>query len=266
MNQDRTLPDGNKYTVVSKINLVDLAGSENARLAGTTGERLKEGASINKSLLTLGRVIKALADKEKSRGRPVDTDRRTTEGMAHAPITKKPDHKRRSSAIGMVGEHKQFLHHHSSSSESELIGEGSHIRGIKSTASVGHVETSGGHHHVPQGSISTTSSAALAPPYRDSVLTYLLKDSLGGNSKTSLVATVRPGIAYIDETLTTLQYASQVRVHQTGNIFKYLIPIYMYLHYFKRQARSIVNTVFVNENPFVTTIKSVSVCFGFLFN
>ncbi|CAM9416228.1 unnamed protein product, partial [Choristocarpus tenellus] len=53
---------GAKGDTVSKVvNLVDLAGSENSNSAGSTGMRLKEGASINKSLLTLGRVIKALA-------------------------------------------------------------------------------------------------------------------------------------------------------------------------------------------------------------
>lgn len=45
-----------------KVNLVDLAGSENSNTAGSEGTRLKEGAAINKSLLTLGRVIKALVD------------------------------------------------------------------------------------------------------------------------------------------------------------------------------------------------------------
>lgn len=44
------------------MNLVDLAGSENSNTAGSAGTRLKEGAAINKSLLTLGRVIKALVD------------------------------------------------------------------------------------------------------------------------------------------------------------------------------------------------------------
>lgn len=42
--------------------MVDLAGSENSNTAGSAGTRLKEGAAINKSLLTLGRVIKALVD------------------------------------------------------------------------------------------------------------------------------------------------------------------------------------------------------------
>jgi kinesin family member 1 len=61
------------YSVVSKINMVDLAGSENANTAGSTGDRLKEGAAINKSLLTLGRVIKSLADRQKA-----DKSRRNT--------------------------------------------------------------------------------------------------------------------------------------------------------------------------------------------
>ena len=47
----------------SLINLVDLAGSERADATGATGERLKEGAQINKSLSTLGNVISALADQ-----------------------------------------------------------------------------------------------------------------------------------------------------------------------------------------------------------
>lgn len=46
---------------VSRINLVDLAGSERANSTGATGQRLKEGANINKSLTTLGKVISALA-------------------------------------------------------------------------------------------------------------------------------------------------------------------------------------------------------------
>ena len=46
---------------VSKIHLVDLAGSERADATGATGQRLKEGAHINKSLVTLGSVISGLA-------------------------------------------------------------------------------------------------------------------------------------------------------------------------------------------------------------
>ncbi|OAV92889.1 hypothetical protein PTTG_27522 [Puccinia triticina 1-1 BBBD Race 1] len=46
---------------VSRISLVDLAGSERANSTGATGVRLKEGAQINKSLTTLGKVISALA-------------------------------------------------------------------------------------------------------------------------------------------------------------------------------------------------------------
>lgn len=52
-------PGGNTCV---QVNLVDLAGSENSSAAGSAGTRLKEGAAINKSLLTLGRVIKALVE------------------------------------------------------------------------------------------------------------------------------------------------------------------------------------------------------------
>lgn len=47
--------------MISPYSLVDLAGSERANSTGATGQRLKEGANINKSLTTLGKVIAALA-------------------------------------------------------------------------------------------------------------------------------------------------------------------------------------------------------------
>ncbi|KAK9762739.1 hypothetical protein K7432_011241 [Basidiobolus ranarum] len=105
---------------VSKISLVDLAGSERADSTGATGTRLKEGANINKSLTTLGKVISALAEASTKK--------------------KKKD---------------EFV------------------------------------------------------PYRDSILTWLLKDSLGGNSKTAMIAAISP--ADYDETLGTLRYADRAK-------------------------------------------------------
>ena len=52
---------------VAKISLVDLAGSERASKTNASGERLKEGSNINKSLTTLGLVISALADQVSSK-------------------------------------------------------------------------------------------------------------------------------------------------------------------------------------------------------
>lgn len=51
------------------LSLVDLAGSERANSTGATGQRLKEGANINKSLTTLGKVISALALASQSEGK-----------------------------------------------------------------------------------------------------------------------------------------------------------------------------------------------------
>ncbi|XP_068212238.1 centromere-associated protein E-like [Palaemon carinicauda] len=56
--------DANEAITVSHLNLVDLAGSENASQTGATGERLKEGGFINKSLFMLGRVISQLSEGE----------------------------------------------------------------------------------------------------------------------------------------------------------------------------------------------------------
>lgn len=49
-------------------------------------------------------------------------------------------------------------------------------------------------------------------PYRDSVLTWLLKDNLGGNSKTVMVATISPAEDNFEETLSTLRYVDVVDV------------------------------------------------------
>ena len=57
---------------MSKISLVDLAGSERAESTGAKGTRLKEGANINKSLTTLGKVISALSENSVSRAALLD--------------------------------------------------------------------------------------------------------------------------------------------------------------------------------------------------
>ena len=64
-SQERTeRDDSDEAVTVSHMNLVDLAGSENASQTGATGERLKEGGFINKSLFMLGRVISQLSEGE----------------------------------------------------------------------------------------------------------------------------------------------------------------------------------------------------------
>ncbi|KAM9761884.1 kinesin-like protein KIF1A isoform 29-T31 [Menidia menidia] len=113
---------------VSKISLVDLAGSERADSTGAKGTRLKEGANINKSLTTLGKVISALAE--------VDS------GANKNKKKKKVE---------------SFI------------------------------------------------------PYRDSVLTWLLRENLGGNSRTAMVAALSPADINYDETLSTLRYADRAK-------------------------------------------------------
>ncbi|XP_018357315.1 PREDICTED: kinesin-like protein KIF21A isoform X1 [Trachymyrmex septentrionalis] len=105
-------------TLTAKFHFVDLAGSERLKRTGATGDRAKEGISINCGLLALGNVISALGDKTKK---------------------------------------------------------ASHI------------------------------------PYRDSKLTRLLQDSLGGNSQTVMIACVSPSDRDFMETLSTLKYANRAR-------------------------------------------------------
>lgn len=135
---------------ISKIHLVDLAGSERASSSGAVGDRLKEGANINKSLVTLGIVISTLAENSVNASTP----------------SKRPSFRK-----------KLFV------------------------------------------------------PYRDSVLTFLLKDSLGGNSKTVMIAAISPAECNYGETLSTLRYA--------------------------HRAKSIINQPTINEDPNVKLIREL---------
>ncbi|KAG5243976.1 kinesin-related protein [Salix suchowensis] len=108
-------PEGEELIKCGKLNLVDLAGSENISRSGAREGRAREAGEINKSLLTLGRVINALVEH------------------------------------------------------------------------LGHV------------------------PYRDSKLTRLLRDSLGGRTKTCIIATVSPAVHCLEETLSTLDYACRAK-------------------------------------------------------
>ncbi|QIW96837.1 hypothetical protein AMS68_002355 [Peltaster fructicola] len=107
--------NGEDYIASSKLNLVDLAGSENIQRSGAENKRATEAGLINKSLLTLGRVINALVDRS------------------------------------------------------------SHI------------------------------------PYRESKLTRLLQDSLGGRTKTCIIATLSPAKSNLEETISTLDYAFRAK-------------------------------------------------------
>lgn len=63
--EESDLPEGDLETLTSKFHFVDLAGSERLKRTGATGDRAREGISINSGLLALGNVISALGDKTK---------------------------------------------------------------------------------------------------------------------------------------------------------------------------------------------------------
>lgn len=115
---------------VSMINLVDLAGSEKAGQTGASGDRLKEGCAINKSLSALGNVIEKLADRSMGKG-----------------------------------------------------------------------------------------GKNVVIPYRDSKLTRLLQNALGGSSKTIMICAISPASSNYEETLSTLRYADRAkRIKNSANI------------------------------------------------
>jgi len=82
--------------------------------------------------------------------------------------------------------------------------------------------------------ISSGSKRKIVVPYRESVLTKLLQNALGGNSKTVMIAALSPADVNYDETLSTLRFADRVK--------------------------RIKNTVVVNENPIEKLIRELKVC------
>eukprot|EP00741_Cyanophora_paradoxa_P008425 tig00001310_g8152.t1 len=116
-SKERT-PDIHAQVRIGKLSLIDLAGSERAAVTQNRGQRMVEGANINRSLLALGNCINALGDRQ---------------------------------------------------------NKGSFV------------------------------------PYRDSKLTRLLKDSLGGNCRTVMVATLSPASVTFEETHNTLKYANRAK-------------------------------------------------------
>jgi kinesin family protein 11 len=110
--------NGEDYISAGKLNFVDLVGSENIQRSGAENKRAAEAGLINKSLLTLGRVINALLER---------------------------------------------------------------------------------------------SSRDVHISYRESKLTRLLQDSLGGQTKTCIIATVSPAKSSLEETISTLDYAFRAK-------------------------------------------------------
>lgn len=117
----------NEEITTSKLSLIDLAGSERASATNNTGQRMIEGANINKSLLALGNCITLLSDRNEGKGKNI-----------------------------------------------------SHI------------------------------------PYRDSKLTRLLKDSLGGNCRTVMITNLSPAVTTFEDTHNTLKYANRAKNIKTS--------------------------------------------------
>ncbi|XP_009692969.1 PREDICTED: stAR-related lipid transfer protein 9 [Cariama cristata] len=98
---------------------------------------------------------------------------------------------------------------------------------FSSCQSINTITSEGENSHVDSpstGSVSGTRRPAYIP-YRDSILTWLLKDSLGGNSKTIMIATISPASSSYNETMSTLRYASNAkniinkpRVNEDANV------------------------------------------------
>ncbi|XP_054421503.1 stAR-related lipid transfer protein 9 [Pteronotus mesoamericanus] len=101
---------------------------------------------------------------------------------------------------------------------------------FSSCQSLNSVTSNGGDNGIPSSPSGTSHGGGPSRrqsyiPYRDSVLTWLLKDSLGGNSKTIMVATVSPAHTSYSETMSTLRYASNAkniinkpRVNEDANV------------------------------------------------
>eukprot|EP00928_Gymnodinium_smaydae_P090827 TRINITY_DN7454_c1_g1_i10.p1 TRINITY_DN7454_c1_g1~~TRINITY_DN7454_c1_g1_i10.p1 ORF type:complete len:1168 (+),score=233.88 TRINITY_DN7454_c1_g1_i10:191-3694(+) len=69
--------------------------------------------------------------------------------------------------------------------------------------------------HDPSAQSPASRRLQRAPPFRVSKLTFLLKDSLAGNSKTCMLATISPASCQVNETVNTLRFASSVKMIRT---------------------------------------------------
>ncbi|XP_076061694.1 uncharacterized protein LOC143037419 isoform X2 [Oratosquilla oratoria] len=183
----------------STLTLVDLAGSERASQERDRA-RLAEGSNINKSLVTLGTVISALAER----------------GNAEAFS---PSGSSLSLVSGLSG------------GSPPSGGASGILPGPPSSSHSGPPRRQQHSHHSHHNSHQQHQGRLPFIPYRDSVLTWLLRDTLGGNAKTIMIATVSPSSTCFTESLGTLRYAAR--------------------------TRNIVNRPVVNEDPSAATIRSL---------
>jgi hypothetical protein len=183
-----------EHVKVSYLNLVDLAGSERQEHTGAAGATLKEGAAINKSLSALAEVISKLADMsvrlatQTAQERATDRKARTRK-RSSAPAS--PENRADAAlAVKMVSDLATVAEDDDDSEDGGEEGGGgaggaSSLRALRSILDKGKQSRAGG--RVAMDHI----------PYRNSKLTRILKQSLGGNTFTSILLCVSPETAYV---------------------------------------------------------------------
>jgi len=202
--------DGTKLK--GMLNIADLAGSENAAKAGTSGKRLKEGASINKSLTALSKVIKSLS------GGSVEYHDVIIKGVLNSELLpeKSLDAFKykclarwtpRKIVVSDQGI-RVYLKKPISSTDLLKMGKGTLQKCALTELRVEQDE-------VDNIQIIGGTKKRKFISYRDSVLTAVLKDSLGGNTKTTLLCNIAPEEAHISESVATLKFARRAKTIKT---------------------------------------------------
>ena len=186
-----SIEDGCEITYKAKFNLVDLAGSEkwNTKLY-MRDEHIAEMTNINLSLHTLGKCISALAQSSIKQNRMNITGNMkesTTSGSNNTG----------GSGSGIINERLDSRDWDARSLGSldhsgSTIGSISSIRDITSTKQGRYSHSSSSNRGDTNTNNTTSNSNNTHIPFRESKLTRLLQDSLGGNAKTFLIATVSP--------------------------------------------------------------------------
>lgn len=235
----------NKPQLTSRINLIDLAGSEKVFASKVEGTQLKEAIEINKSLTALNHVIETLV-KDGIKKRKIA--RQNTEDLEIiktpnkiirapnsrqekprinaeiAPILEKlfgtaPNATKSLKGSIFFKEDKQTPNSGRSSCSSERDDSESNTSAKKKKTKNKEL-------------VNEKSSNSINFIFRSSILTWILKDSLGGNSKTYLIATISESIQNIHESFNTLRFASN--------------------------SQQVVNKVSINKNSNDTLIKSLN--------
>ena len=241
----------------SKISFCDLAGSEKYdNRENYEYNHLNELKSINKSLSVLGNVIHALSKKKESKKKLNETERKNNnlkiETQNKLSKSKNTSQKNIFSKNNKSNNNKNLsklkINNNNTNNNKNLLSLSSRenrnkqkiLKSSKSNSNYENTNLNSGTQEVQFFKIHV--------PYKDSQLTYLLKDSLGGNSKTYIIANISPNEINFEESYNTILFAARAKKIETKIIPNKLFDDNFQLSNKNENNINLINKNFNNEN------------------